>query len=244
MILLEKSKYRVRIAQTDQDIITCQSLRFKAFGMTHKSGLDRDTFDPVSQHVMIEHIQSNTLVSCFRMALFPSAETIERSYAAQFYALERLTTYRGALLEIGRFCIAPDQANQDESDIIRTAWGALTRIVDENDIALLFGCSSFRGNDPAPFITAFETLRARHLAPKQWAPIPKAAHRVNFSTLPNPGTSGQESIPALLRTYILMGGWVSDHAVIDAELNTMHVFTGVEIAQIPETRKRLLRALT
>ena len=40
-----------------------------------------------------------------------------------------------------------------------------------------------------------------------------------------------------------MGGWVSDHAVIDARMNTLHVFTGVEIAAIPPARKRLLRAV-
>jgi hypothetical protein len=40
-----------------------------------------------------------------------------------------------------------------------------------------------------------------------------------------------------------MGGWVSDHAVIDAEMATLHVFTGVEITTIPPARKRLLRAL-
>jgi hypothetical protein len=40
-----------------------------------------------------------------------------------------------------------------------------------------------------------------------------------------------------------MGGWVSDHAVVDRQLNTMHVFTGVEIGMIPGARKRLLRAV-
>jgi hypothetical protein len=40
-----------------------------------------------------------------------------------------------------------------------------------------------------------------------------------------------------------MGGWVSDHAVIDRHLGTFHVLTAVEIAAIPPTRKRLLRAL-
>ena len=34
-----------------------------------------------------------------------------------------------------------------------------------------------------------------------------------------------------------MGGWVSDHAVRDPGLGTLHVFTAVEIARIPP-RKR------
>ena len=51
------------------------------------------------------------------------------------------------------------------------------------------------------------------------------------------------NIPPLLRTYLAMGGWVSDHAVVDRAMNTLHVFTGLEIAAIPEARKKLLRAI-
>ncbi len=51
----------------------------------------------------------------------------------------------------------------------------------------------------------------------------------------------QAGLPPLLRTYLLMGGWVSDHAVVDDQLGTLHVFTGLEIAAIPPARQRLLR---
>jgi putative hemolysin len=50
-------------------------------------------------------------------------------------------------------------------------------------------------------------------------------------------------MPPLLRTYLMMGGWVSDHAVIDRQMGTLHVFTGVEIRAIPAARARMLRAL-
>ncbi|MBT4567722.1 MAG: ornithine-acyl-ACP acyltransferase, partial [Marinovum sp.] len=51
-------------------------------------------------------------------------------------------------------------------------------------------------------------------------------------------------MPPLLRSYLMMGGWVSDHAVVDSQLNTLHVFTGIEIRSMPAARKRLLRALS
>ena len=50
-------------------------------------------------------------------------------------------------------------------------------------------------------------------------------------------------MPPLLRTYLIMGGWVSDHAVVDRQMNTLHVFTGLEIGAIPPARKKLLRAV-
>ena len=48
-------------------------------------------------------------------------------------------------------------------------------------------------------------------------------------------------MPPLLRTYLMMGGWVSDHAVVDDDMNTLHVFTGLEIAAVPPARARALR---
>ena len=55
--------------------------------------------------------------------------------------------------------------------------------------------------------------------------------------------AAQAKMPPLLRTYLLMGGWVSDHAVIDRDLGTLHVFTGLEIGAVPPARARLLRGL-
>ena len=50
-------------------------------------------------------------------------------------------------------------------------------------------------------------------------------------------------LPPLLKTYLMMGGWVIDHVVVDHYMGTLHVFTGVEIGKIPAARKRLLRAM-
>ena len=50
-------------------------------------------------------------------------------------------------------------------------------------------------------------------------------------------------LPPLLRTYLGMGGWDSDHAVIDRELDTLHVFTCVEVDRVPSARAASLRAV-
>ena len=96
-------------------------------------------------------------------------------------------------------------------------------------------------------------LGARHLAPRRWLPRVKAPEVFRFARRrrlaaagAGPGFDprrGLAAMPPLLRTYLMMGGWVSDHAVLDRKLDTMHVFTGVEIAAIPPARARALRAL-
>ena len=147
------------------------------------------------------------------------------------------------MVEVGRFCIHPDWS---DPDVLRVAWGAMTRYVDEQAVEMLFGCSSFRGTEAGHYLDAFALLRERHLAPKRWLPRVKAPKVFRFAESlrlrkPDPSRA-MLGMPPLLRTYLVMGGWVSDHAVVDRDLNTLHVFTGLEIGAIPPARARLLRA--
>ena len=125
------------------------------------------------------------------------------------------------------------------------AWGALAAFVDNNAIDLLFGCSSFAGTETGRYLDAFAMLRARHLAPERWLVRIKAPEVFRFGERPGRRPDVRQAMlrmPPLLRSYLAMGGWVSDHAVVDREMNTLHVFTGLEIGQIPARRKRQLRA--
>lgn len=144
-------------------------------------------------------------------------------------------------MEIGRFCIDPTNS---DSNILRTGWALITKYVDEHDIGFLYGYSSFQGTDIEPYKGAFALLKHRHLAPDEWRPMTKSANSVAFANKNEKLNirAATQQLPSLLRTYLTMGGWVSDHAVIDRELNTLHVFTGVEINEILAARKRLLRA--
>lgn len=237
---LEKGMFCARLATSGADIKAAQRLRAKAFGLSR--ALDKDGFDQHSQHVLIEHVEQGALVGCFRVQPFTST-TLDRSYSAQFYDLSALITHSGPMLELGRFCLHPEWV---DPDIVRLAWAILTRIVDEQGHKLLFGCTSFPGTDPDRYAIAFALLRARCLAPPQWRPKRKGANWVSLDASDHRcGSSreGWQTLPALLRTYITMGGWVSDHAVVDPEMNTLHVFTGVEVNRIPESRRRVLRAV-
>jgi putative hemolysin len=218
-----------------------QELRALCFA-TGKPDMDR--FDADCRHMMVVDSLSDELVCCFRILLMQSALDLEESYAAQFYDLSRLGGYAGRIAELGRFCIHP--ARRDP-DILRIAWGALTGFVDVNDVRLLTGCSSFAGTETAAYLDSFALLRAGHLAPIRWLPGVKASDVFHYaeqvSHTPD-RIRGLMHMPPLLRSYLSMGGWVSDHAVVDRELNTLHVFTGLEIDAIPARRRGRLRAIS
>ena len=143
---------------------------------------------------------------------------------------------------MGRFCVHPDHRS---GEVLRIAWSAMTRYVDAREIKLLIGCSSFKGVDAETYRDAFALLKDNHLAPARWLPRPKAANIFEFARKfrlrrPDP-MHAMRLMPPLLRGYLSMGGWVSDHAVIDHDMNTLHVFTGLEISRVPERMSKALR---
>ncbi|WP_300514795.1 GNAT family N-acyltransferase [Aliiroseovarius sp.] len=243
MPTLTKGRYVARLAETQTDVAVAQALRHRCFVDPQGAGLDADGFDGVCAHVLVEEGQSGALVCCFRLMPLDSGAAIGGSYSAQFYDLGALEAFTGRMVEMGRFCIAPEAR---DPDILRVAWGAMTRFVDDRGIEMLFGCSSFSGTDEAAYLDAFALLKHRHLAPNCWLPRVKAPRVIRFAQTLRRKPDAQRAMrtmPPLLRTYLLMGGWVSDHAVVDTELNTLHVFTGLEIAAVPPARARLLRAV-
>lgn len=242
MKTLTRGCYRARLAGTPADVAAAQALRALAFRADAEAS-DADAFDSACSHVIVEDLRDERLVCCFRMMHLPSGAEIERSYSAQFYELSALKAFDAPMVEMGRFCIRPGLR---DPDILRIAWAAMTAYVDEAGVKMLFGCSSFHGTEAQDYHDAFALLRQRHLAPKRWLPRVKAPSVFRFGTLlrrkPDLGRA-MAAMPPLLRTYLLMGGWVSDHAVIDRDLGTLHVFTGLEVGAVPPGRARLLRNL-
>ncbi|MCI4662882.1 MAG: GNAT family N-acetyltransferase [Neomegalonema sp.] len=244
---LIRGRYEVRLAESQADVERAQKLRYDIFiggrGIDDGSKeLDVDAFDEHCDHILIEESRTGNLVCCFRLMPLASAAEIGRSYSAQYYELSALNDFPGPIVEMGRFCIHPDHRN---ADVLRMAWAAMTQYVDERGFELLFGCSSFEGNDADAYVDAFAMLKDKHLAPKRWLPRPKAPHIFRFGKLlklrrPDP-KKAFKGMPPLLRGYLSLGGWVSDHAVIDRDLNTLHVFTGLEVKRVPKRKVQLLR---
>ncbi|HQU68294.1 MAG TPA: GNAT family N-acyltransferase [Albidovulum sp.] len=237
---LKRGRYSVRFASSAEDVARAQALRGQAFRGAGRS--DADAYDAFCRHLLIE--AAGALVAALRLRVFRSGVDVNLSYAAQYYDLSSLYAFPAAMVELGRFCLHPDR---HDPDILRLAWGAITSCVDRERAGMLFGCVSFRGTDPSAYPDAFAALRAGHLGPGRWLPGTKARSVIRFGQGPEARPADPKAallqMPPLLRSYLAMGGWVSDHAVVDAELDTMHVFTALEVDRVPAARARSLRLI-
>ncbi len=237
---LRKGALTARLAEGAGD--RARVLAFRRAAFPRRDGPEEDAQDALSAHVMVED-GAGQLLGCFRVMLFGWGAGLAQGYAARFYDVAPLAGYARPIAEMGRFCLAPGGVHPD---VLRLAWGAMTRIVDEGQAGLLVGCTSFRGADWQAHRPGLALLAAEFLGPPERRPGRKAAETVDFAALAGPVTDRRVSLaalPPLLRTYLGMGGWVSDHAVVDRDLDTLHVFTCVEVDRIPPARAASLRGV-
>lgn len=232
-----KGRFRARLARDEDDLRAVQRLRFRCFRSGQGGdGLDADRHDAESRHLLVEPSDGGAPVATCRFRV--ATGSLDRFYASEFYDISALGLRGGPKMEVGRFCIDPACA---DPDALRLAWAAMTRVVDAEGVSVMFGCSSFAGTDPAPYAEGLALLAARYLGPAELRPARKVNETLTLPDHPHDPKRGMAQLPALLRTYLAMGGWVGDHAVVDRDLGTLHVFTAVEIAAIPPARARLLR---
>mgnify|MGYP001999546789 FL=1 len=233
-------RYRARFASTQREVLAAQALRYQCFNLLNKVELDVDDFDTICQHVLIENLETNKLICCYRILNFENGKNISSSYSAQFYDLKSIESYSKPMIEVGRFCIDPEV---NDPSVVLTAWAALAQIVAQSRTELLFGCSSFEGIDKRKYVDSFALLRERYIAPVHWRPRIKSAKVFFYSKDLNFKVDKKKALlnmPPLLKTYLSMGAWVSDHAVVDLNMKTLHLFTGMEISKIPKSRKQFL----
>ncbi|MFN3577040.1 MAG: GNAT family N-acyltransferase [Tabrizicola sp.] len=235
---IRKGKLIARLAEGRDDMARVMAFRSAAF--PRLSGREADVQDALSAHVLVE--EGEGMLAYFRVMLFGWGAGLAQGYAARFYDVAPLSGYAKPIAEIGRFCVADGGVHPD---VLRLAWGAMTRIVDAGQVGLLVGCTSFRGADWTRHRAGLALLSAEFVGPGAHLPGRKAAEVVDYPALAGPvedRRAALAALPPLLRTYLGMGGWVSDHAVVDRELDTLHVFTCVEVDRVPPARAASLRA--
>lgn len=238
---------RISLAQSTEDLRAVQRLRALRFRGSETLS-DLDSFDPDSLHLLLRRTDGcgagpGDVIATARMCLHRNAVKLQQGYAAQFYDLATLATELCPCLEIGRLCV--HTAHVQDPDSLRAMLAGISRVALQGDAKLLLGCASFPGADARKHAPALAYLAAHHLGPAAQRPSPKTGcDTVELASLRlQEAQAGLRQVPKLLRLYLALGGWVSDHAVIDRDLDTVHVFTAVEIAQIPAPLLRSLQGL-
>ena len=105
-------------------------------------------------------------------------------------------------------------------------WNGLAEYVLERGIEVLFGVASFHGTDVDALAEPLSWLGHHHLAPPDMrvrALPPGRAELIRIPAERLDRGAAMAAMPALIKAYLRLGGFVGDGAWIDHEFNTTDV---------------------
>lgn len=213
--------------------MAAQRLRYEVFvqelggggaSVDHEAGLERDQFDPYYDHLLlIDKAREDQVVGVYRMMPSDRAEAGKGFYTAAEYDLGLLMSSGRKILELGRSCLHKDYRG---GAAMFHLWDALTEYVHARDIDILFGVASFHGTDVTSLAQPLSYLYHTHLAPEAIRIRTVEAHYQKMDLLPEDQVNRKTAVlamPALIKAYLRLGGFVGDGAFVDHAFNTTDI---------------------
>jgi len=249
----EPPRLFTKLAQTGDDVRAAQRLRYEVFvrelgsdgeGVDHDLQLETDRFDPYFDHLLLidRDAPSNVssgVVGVYRLLRQDQADKIGQFYSEDEYDLTRLKDSGRTLLELGRSCLLPDYRGGAGMYLM---WNALAEYVEQHKVEVLFGVASFHGTDLEVLAEPLSLLHHRHLAPEDlrvrtvdtyFQPM----NLVNKEELN--AKSAMLAVPALIKAYLRLGGYVGDGAFVDHAFNTTDVCLILDTARMNARHKSI-----
>ena len=249
----EPPRLFTKLAQTDDDVRAAQRLRYEVFvrelgsdgeGVDHDLQLETDRFDPYFDHLLLidRNAPSNVssgVVGVYRLLRQDQADKIGQFYSEDEYDLTRLKASGRKLLELGRSCLLPDYRGGAGMYLM---WNALAEYVEQHKVEVLFGVASFHGTDLEALAEPLSLLHHRHLAPEDFRVRTvdtyfQPMNLVNKEELN--AKSAMLAVPALIKAYLRLGGYVGDGAFVDHAFNTTDVCLILDTARMNARHKSI-----
>ena len=241
-ILAECGAYRVRLALDDDDRHCLFRLRFLVFNLelnegletSYLDGLDRDQFDAVCDHLMVEHRESGRVVGTYRLQTGRVAERHLGYYSAQEFDVSSYEHLRDEVVECGRACIHREFRS---FEVLNLLWRGIARYAVTRGGRYLIGCSSVTSQDTKLGSAMYYRLQ-NYLVEPELQTTPTRAYAFQLEA------EGDEKPdpPKLLRAYLAVGARIGGVPALDREFKTIDFLTLLDLEKMaPSARARYLR---
>jgi putative hemolysin len=240
-IRLEAGDYVARLALTEGEKAAAYRLRFVVFNLEMNEGLesayadgyDKDHFDDVCDHMVVEDRRTGAIVGTYRMQMGDVAGQYFGYYSEQEFCFRPYEAMRNQIVELGRACIHRDYRS---SDVLHLLWRGIARYSLVNDGRYMMGCCSLTSQDPEEGHAVSALLRDCMVEPKLRTVATKA-----FALPPAKKPMVEASAPKLLRAYLTIGAKICSGPAIDREFKTIDFLTLLDLQMLhPRVAKRFL----
>ena len=240
-------RFTARLAETEEDVQAAQRLRYRVFveemgasasQQEHHDRRESDSFDAHCDHLILLDTEStetdplDRVIGVYRLLSGSVAEAGPGYYSAAEFNLEKIHAYPHETLELGRSCVHADYRSGAAMQLL---WMALAQYIYTHKLRLLFGCASFHGSDMRELAKPLSYLYHNRLAPEHLRPRVLDEFFNDMNLLPAGEVTRAEAMremPALIKGYLRLNGYVGDGAFIDKEFNTIDVLLVMETDKI------------
>ena len=232
--------FETRLARSEDEVRAGQALRYSVFveelGGTgpmvdHAARLERDRFDDHADQLLLFDLAragGDQVVGVYRVMDRAAALAAGGFYSASEYDLTKLIASDRPLMELGRSCLHTDYRG---GAAMLHLWQGLAQIVRNRGAEVLFGVASFHGVDVTSLAQPLSLLARDHLAPPELR-VRSVAYQDMALSDEIDRVAAMKQVPALIKAYLRLGGFVGDGAFVDHAFNTTDVCLVLDVARM------------
>lgn len=242
-------RFRVKLAETESERRAAQALRYRVFVqelggdgplVDHETGLERDKFDPFFDHLLLlDNAKNGSVVGVYRLLRDDQAALAGQFYSEDEYDLTVLKSSGRRLMELGRSCLDPQYRG---GAAMFHLWQGLARYVSDYKIEVLFGVASFHGTNPQSLAQPLSMLYHNYLASEDLRVRAQRESFQDMNLIPKDKLKrpvAMRQVPALIKAYLRLGGYVGEGAFVDHAFNTTDVCLVMDTQRMNEKQKNL-----
>jgi putative hemolysin len=253
----EVGRYRLRLAEAEEDREAACRLRFKVFNIelgeglesSYRTGIDTDRFDRCCEHLLVEDLTEDNparrIVGTYRMQTGESAASNLGYYSEQEFSFTPYEPLRAGILELGRAAIDREHRTPE---VLTLLWRGIAQYANDMDLRYLLGCSSLTSKDPAEGWQMYRQLE-HYRVPPEFETVPTASFLCPTEQKDALSLQGETEripvkVPRLLRTYLSIGCRIGGPPAWDREFGTIDFLTFLDLRLLSSSaRNRFLAPL-
>lgn len=245
-------RYRVRFANSHEDIAAACRLRFEVFNLemgeglssAHLTGEDRDPFDAHCQHLIVEYLPDGiaslgsegaepVVVGTYRLQTVANARTNGHGfYSSEIFDLSTLPQEMlENAVELGRACVRQDHRNRRTLFML---WRGLAAYVLWHGKRWFFGCNSLPTESHLEGQRMMQYLQGHDHVHSELKASPRTNYACNWRGESHPDDTLPLQIPSLFGIYLRYGAKVCGQPAHDRRFHSIDFFTVVDLQEMDE----------
>ena len=235
---LQSGPYCLRVATSDHDRMAALRLRFQVFNLelnegldsAYETGCDIDEFDPVCDHLIVEHEITGQVVGTYRLQTGAMAAVNLGYYSEREFDLRPYERLRREIVELGRACVHREHRS---SEVLLLLWKGIVSYGLAHKARYFIGCCSLTSQSAREGSAVYQYLLDHKVEPEfRTNPLPALVLPLEESEPQVP--------PKLLRAYLALGAKICGPPAIDREFKTIDFLTLLDIEALhPRIRTKL-----